>query len=404
MGLTTNGFEKPRLQDIKADLEASFKAVFGPNIDVNELSPLGQIIGIVAERMAIIYEAIEATYYSQYPATASGDSLSRAVGLTGLTRKAGTKSSGTVTISGNGVDTVIVPEGFQIAVVGDATNIFETTGDLELTAGGAFDVGVQSLEVGTYTAVAGTLTEIVNPTFGIVSVTNTSDITPGTNVETDTELRLRQQEELQTGGEGTVEGIRNALLELAFVDQAIVIENETDVTDGDGRPPHSFEAIIADDGVAGNNPVIAELLWNAKPAGIQTFESITESITDSQGLSHDINFSRATDVPVYIRVGYTINTNANEGPVGNPATVEAEIKAALVAYGTTLKIGYDVRQLSLVKAVASVTGVVVAQVQLSTSAIPGSGTYPADISDITIDVDEAAKISSDVLYMAVEEL
>lgn len=108
-GLTAEGFNRKRLADIKAELEASYKLIFGDNIDVTPQSVFGQIIGIHSEREADLWEQSEFVYNAFYPSTAQGTSLSSLVTLNGITRQEATKS--TVTIACGGTNGTIIPAG-----------------------------------------------------------------------------------------------------------------------------------------------------------------------------------------------------------------------------------------------------------------------------------------------------
>ena len=73
--ITDQGFQGRRLPAIVAELESSFRSEFGDNIDLRGNAPLGQIIGILAERETALWELAQDIYNSQYPNSASGRSL-----------------------------------------------------------------------------------------------------------------------------------------------------------------------------------------------------------------------------------------------------------------------------------------------------------------------------------------
>ena len=99
-GLDANGLEIKRAADIKTELEDAFKAAFGKAINLDSRSILGQVVGIVSEREALIWELIEEIYNSQYPDTSEGTSLENVAAITGTIKKTATKSTGTVTLIG----------------------------------------------------------------------------------------------------------------------------------------------------------------------------------------------------------------------------------------------------------------------------------------------------------------
>ena len=192
----------------------------------------------------------------------------------------------------------------------------------------------QSQDTGPVQSPSGTLINIISPLLGWDSVTNPMDATQGRNLETDTELRIRRRVSLAIAGATTLPAIRSALLALTSVEAAVVIENDTTVIDGDGRPPKSFEAIV----LGGDEADIARVIWEDKPIGIETYGSESYIHTDEQGLPRTINFSRPTEIYTHVRVSYTINPEETFPS----ATGENAILQAVLATGNNLSIGDDV--------------------------------------------------------------
>ena len=152
------------------------------------------------------------------------------------------------------------------------TATFIIVADITLDGGGAGTGQARAIESGPILALAGTLTTIETPIDGWSTVTNANNGTPGRAVESDSELRIRRAQSLQVGGAGTVEAIRSRLLEqVDDVSAVTIIENRTDAVDIDGRPAHSFEAVVS----GGIDQDIANMLWLVKPAGIETHGGVT---------------------------------------------------------------------------------------------------------------------------------
>lgn len=116
-----------------------------------------------------------------------------------LKRRAGIPASGTVTI--NGSPGTIIPSGFQFAVpaAGDTEAvIFETISDYIIGSEGSLELSVKAQESGTIGNVAAnTITIMVQPIVGIVSITNSSAFINGTDEEDDDTLRERIREYLE---------------------------------------------------------------------------------------------------------------------------------------------------------------------------------------------------------------
>jgi uncharacterized phage protein gp47/JayE len=353
-GLTTTGFVPKRQSDIIDEMQQAFRAEFGEQVDLDARRPFGQLIGILSERLATLWALSEGCYYSKYPRTAQGISLDNAVSLTGLTRLAATMSMGEITITGTvGLS---IPAGFTVAVTGDATAQFVTTTTVVIGGGGTVVAPIRAVTAGALVALAGTITVIVNPLTGVDSVTNAADVTVGRNRETDSELRIRQQEFLQAPGTSSVEGIRAAIALVPDVAQVIVIENDTNGT-VDGRPPKSFEAYV--DG--GTDLAIAEAIWQSKAAGIETVGTESVVITDSQGIDRTVKFSRPIEVEITVDVTITANSDLLEDDL-YPANGDDLVRDAVLAYGNSLTIGRDVfinKMFTNINAVPGVVGVTI---------------------------------------------
>lgn len=132
-GVTTEGFVRKTLDQIKTEMQASLRNGLGNSINLLETELLGQIVGILAEQHALDWELMEGVYNSFYPATASGISLDNVVSITGIQRLNATKGTG----SGIAYGTLgtVIPSGSIVSVDGDSTVRFITTADFTIAAG-----------------------------------------------------------------------------------------------------------------------------------------------------------------------------------------------------------------------------------------------------------------------------
>lgn len=476
-GITSAGFNRPRLADIKTDIEQLVITTFGATVNLNPESVFGQLIGLFADRESSVWDAMEDVYNSQYPDTAFGLSLDNVGALSGITRK-GALASTVAGVRLFGTVGTLVPAGTQFQVSGSPTSIFATDNDVTLIAGqdtiqkitfgavpdaGSFKInfygqlttalpynttasavqaalqalpyasgalvsgnftsgftidfaGVSGLQfwpavtisansltlvsvpvttavtilqagqnqaavnvtataTGPVVANASTLTVILTPVSGLNSVNSVVDAVLGRDTETDNEYRARRATTLQVAGAGTPEAIRSRVLEVADVTAAIVFENETDITDIDGRPPHSVEVVIQ----GGDDQTLWDLLWQIKPAGIKTLGTEVGTVTDSNGQVHTLRFSRPTDVPIYVDLTLTINVNF-------PATGVQAAKDAIVASGNALGIGKEVVTIPyLISSISSIPGIEDAVLLIGTSPSPTlSDNIPIAVNEIAL--------------------
>lgn len=181
--------------------------------------------------------------------------------------------------------------------------------------------------------------------------------TLGRNLETNPDFRARRDALLRIAGSATVEAIRSTILAVEGVIQAFVFENPTDITDGFGRPPHSVEGVV----VGGTDVAVAQAIFDSKAAGIETFKvpgpnGVEEIITDSQGVSHTIRFSRADEIQMFVEVD--IDATASIFGGGSQVLGEQQVREAIKATGDVLQIGEDVIILRFKCAPLDVAGVV----------------------------------------------
>lgn len=192
---------------------------------------------------------------------------------------------------------------------------------------------VESVLTGRITTDPNTITTAVSPDNTILRSNNPLVFASGRTVETDEELRARLQTSRQIAGVATVPAITAALGALTGVYSASIIENRTTVPDSDGRPAKSYECIVE----GGNPNQIANTIWETKPAGVETFGSITTTITDSTGNTQVINWSRPTAIYLHVRVTFT-RYDEETFPSGGIET----IRDTVVTYGNGLGLGVDV--------------------------------------------------------------
>lgn len=214
----------------------------------------------------------------------------------------------------------------------------ENTFSVAISNNMAFDrigspVTFECIQTGAITPAIGDLTDIVTTYAGWDSVSNNVSANTGRLAESDTALRQRWNASLYTRSVGMTDSIASALMTLNGVTSAYVYENDSDSTDGDGRPPHSIEAVVN----GGETDEIGLTIWQKKAAGIDTYGSQSVSVNDSQGFPHTINFNRPLVVPVYLRI--TVTEYPEEALPPNAQTMIIE---AVLNYGNSLTVGNDV--------------------------------------------------------------
>lgn len=227
------------------------------------------------------------------------------------------------------------------------------------------DVEFEAEVTGPTVANAATFTVIETPVAGVTQLTNPLDAIVGRDIQTDAEFKQTRKENLQKKGTAANQGIRNAVLAVEDVIQVIVIGNRSNVVDIDGRPPHSFEAVV-DGGV---DQDIADTIFASGAEGIQAFGTVTVPVIDSQGFSHDIGFSRATVIEIHMIVNIVQNLDPTEGPL-YPATGDQDVEDAILAFTQDFKINQDVIVNQLFTPINTIAGIIGIEILIGTSPAP----------------------------------
>lgn len=239
--------------------------------------------------------------------------------------------------------------------------------------------------VGPYPQEALAIDTISVPISGWDSVMNPVAATTGRLTETDEELRERFRNSKFFQSQNIIEGILDALRNVAGVSDVTVYENDTGVVDSLGVPAHSFLPIV----LGGLPSDIAQAIWENKPTGIPSVGDTTVQIADSQGFLHSVSYKQPTEVPIYIEM-----TISSLGTM--PGDADAQIKQKLVDYSDTNQfIGDDVIYSRLYTPINSVPGFTVNSLTI------GTAPSPTGMSNITIGYDQVGVISADNIIVTV---
>jgi len=383
-GISATGFNRKRLDQILADKNSDVKAVFGENFNVAPESPDGQINGSLSESDALLWEIAEEAYNAFNPSAAAGVTLSNLVQLNAITRNAATSSRTQLTLTGTAL--TVIPLGSLVST-SDTGDQFATETEVTLDGAGNGTVFASSVITGPTEALAGTLTVIDTPVTGWATVTNVADADKGTNEETDPDLRARRIQSTASNAQSVIDALFAAVADLDGVTRTVVLENDTDITDAAGLPPHSFQVIV----IGGVDAEIGLAIWLKKPAGITSFGNTSTPILDSQGISHTISFSRATEIPIFVEVDVTTFA-------AYPANGDDLIKQAIVDYangilvpGRGFSLAEDVIYTRLYTPINSVPGHEIDDLQIGLSA-PATGVINIPISATEISLFTIANI------------
>lgn len=305
-----------------------------------------------------------------------------------------TISTNTITFTSDGTATVAeILSGLQSVIAGahptltssvvgttlviDSNDIFSLlnfTTSVNLGINKVRTVGeVVAVNSGPLEQPANTVDTILTPMLGWDSVINPVAATPGEDRETDEQLRLRFRNGKFDKATNTYDAIYSALINLDNVTEVTIYENDTSVVDGNGVPAHSFLPIVS----GGLSQAIGNAIWENKPTGILSYGNTSVSVTDNQGGTHTVSFSRPNPVVIYISMDITTYVNF-------PANGNDLIRSNLIAYfQANFGTGDDVIYSRLYTPINAVSGHQVNSLTIGTSPSPvGTVNIPIAFSDI----------------------
>lgn len=256
-GLTTEGLLTKTLGLIRDDINAAIRQAFGASVKLDDQSIFGQLVGIIAERIAQLWELSAAIYSSQDPDSASGSALEALAALTGTLRQQATYSVVPLVLAG--VDTTVIPADSKVEVQSTSVE-FQTTDSATL---GTTDLGVWAdttpYALGDVIANAGMIWYCVDPGTSQLPIWSGPGSVPGNPFRND------------VGTAGTYDNVTDGTVIWAYV--------------GDGD---AFALVNARATVTG--PV------EATAFDIHGTDSIVNSVTGWQGVLNPSNAQLGNDI------------------------------------------------------------------------------------------------------------
>lgn len=391
-GVTPTGFVSKTVEELQLEIGQDQLTTVSPALNLDPDQPVGQVNGIVAKKLAELWEVAQVCYNAVNPNSAEGPQLDNLGLLTGTPRLAARRSLVTMNVTLGA--SFSQPAGVMIVnVAGQPTVQFTNKNTVTSTTAGVYTALFQATVDGPVVANAGTLTVITTPVSGWTVANNLLDATRGSFIEDDTAYRLRRSQELSASGSGTPDGMRADILAVPGVQEVFINENLTDLP-VNGLPPHSFEVTLYDGSTpTASNSVILQTIWNNKPSGVLAFGTTTGTAVDSQGVNRTLAFSRVALVPVWLVFDQVLIDSTLFPPDG----VQQIINAATAKAAAIQRLGTDVIALQYRAAALSVLGVIDVSVLFL-------GTAPAPVTTANLSISSHQKATVDSSHVTVNTL
>ena len=324
-GLTTGGFVPETYEAIKDRIEGKLET-FNPGFDFSPDSPDGQLIGIMTYEIYQAWQELNKVYDSYNPQVATGAAL-RNIGLiTGLPFGNAQKSQAVVEVQGT--TGTIIPR--QTIVTDADGNEFYTAYETAIPS----NLYVVAVVAGAIPVPAGTITEIQTPIVGWDSITQLTDGLEGSPAQTEQQYKNVRQRTVMRNYTSCVDTMQAQLIELGL-GQARVINNDSpSVTLPDGTPPNTVHVTVGETGAI-TDEEIALVILNTNAVGCPTFGNSNADVTDNQGVTHTINFSKASEVEMQLTVDVNFLSENTAGAIDG---IRTSLRQAI----NSLKSGDDV--------------------------------------------------------------
>ncbi|WP_163360367.1 baseplate J/gp47 family protein [Klebsiella aerogenes] len=324
--VTAEGISAPDYQTILSTVTGYFQQIYGSDAYIDPDSKDGQLIALMALAIHDANNTAIQVYNSFSPSTGIGVGLSSNVKINGIARREATNSTVDLLLTGTAGTTI------TNGSVKDANGvIWNLPATVSIGIDGTIVATATCANSGAVAALAGTVNKINTPTRGWSSANNPLAATVGTAAEKDSELRIRQSQSVALPSLTPFEAVDGAIANIKGVTRHKLYENDQDVPDANGLPPHSIAAIVE----GGDATEIANTIRGVKDQGTTPYGSTIISVPDKYGSPHLVGFSRPVDVPIFVSI--TI-----EPLTGYTSQVGNEIRAAVAAYINSLAIGANV--------------------------------------------------------------
>lgn len=298
-----NGLVTQSLEEIRDDLIAKFKSVYGQDINVEQNSPDGQWLNILAQEKKDILDLFVQFYNNLDPDRVIGIPQQILYKLNGLIIQAYTYSyvyvNVTVTedVTLQGLDDNIESldgTGYTVRDTNGNRWILATTQNLEP---GTHLLNFRAGDLGSITALPNTITVMETVLKGVAGVNNpANNYITGDTGESSAQFRRRRNQAMAVPSQGFDESTQSQMLNLANVTQCKVYDNRSDEV-VNGIPAHGIWVIVE-----GGTPAdIGRVIYNNLPPGIPMKGSQSVLVPKINGDILQVLYDVPTVAPLYVR-------------------------------------------------------------------------------------------------------
>lgn len=298
-----NGLVTQSLEEIINDLTAKYKAIYGNDINIEQNSPDGQFINIIAQEKKDILDLITQIYNNLDTDRAIGIPQQILYKLNGLVIKAYTYSycyvnvTCTQPVNLNGLDDNIESEDGVGYTVTDTNGNRWILAESQSLQAGTHLLNFRAAELGQITSLPNTITIMETILAGVSGVNNpANNYITGQKGESDSEYRTRRNKMLSMPSQGFEDSIEGQLLNLTNVNQAKVYSNRENTT-VQGIPAHTVWVIVE----GGDSEEIGKVIYNNLPPGIPMKGEQSVQVVKPNGNLETVKYDLPTAEDLYIK-------------------------------------------------------------------------------------------------------
>ena len=295
-GVNDNGFKFPTFLDFLSIMNELGKMQFGEDFYIDNKTNLGQWFEMFCYTLEGQSKLFQTIYNNLSIYTMKGVMLDKYGSNFNVGRLRDTYAYATVEVTG--VPFAIIMKGYKVKSKPGRFYTTVTNIELDSTGSGLGQVIAEDSGVAGNIGIS-MITEKVTPNEQVYTITNITSASGGADIESDIDYRARLLQFFLGAENGSVNGIRRAMLSLPQVKDCKVFENNDMFDDPvTGLKPGQIAVII--NGLI--DEVLAYKLFNTRSAGVCTTGNTEIEVVSDSGAYVTERFYSAEEKPLYIKV------------------------------------------------------------------------------------------------------
>ena len=295
-GVNDNGFKFPTFLDFLSIMNELGKMQFGEDFYIDNKTNLGQWFEMFCYTLEGQSKLFQTIYNNLSIYTMKGVMLDKYGSNFSVGRLTDTYAYATVEVTG--VPFAIIMKGYKVKSKPGRFYTTVTNIELDSTGRGLGQVIAEDSGVAGNIGI-NMITEKVTPNEQVYTITNITSASGGADIESDIDYRARLLQFFLGAENGSVNGIRRAMLSLPQVKDCKVFENNDMFDDPvTGLKPGQIAVII--NGLI--DEVLAYKLFNTRSAGVCTTGNTEIEVVSDSGAYVTERFYSAEEKPLYIKV------------------------------------------------------------------------------------------------------